>query len=112
MLDSDNALPGKYQLIVSNPPYVRELEKPLMRHNVLDYEPGIALFVPDNDALVYYRSIALLGRKYLKDGGALYLEINENFSHEIVKLLKSTGFYGVEIRHDLNGKPRMVKARK
>jgi release factor glutamine methyltransferase len=112
MLNDDSALPGKYRLIVSNPPYVRELEKPFMRNNVLDYEPGIALFVPDNDALVYYRSIALLGRKHLKDGGALYLEINENFSHEIVKLLKSTGFYGVEIRRDLSGKPRMVKARK
>jgi len=112
VLDSNIALPGKYQVMVSNPPYVRKLEKALMRRNVLDFEPGIALFVPDKDALLYYRSIALLGLKYLKDGGALYLEINENYPHEMVRLLESTGFYGVEIRRDLNGKARMVRARK
>lgn len=112
MLNSHVALPGKYKVMVSNPPYVREQEKALMRPNILDYEPGIALFVPDKDALVYYRSIALIARKYLLDGGALYLEINENFPHEIVKLLKNTGFYGVEIKRDLSGKARMVKARK
>jgi release factor glutamine methyltransferase len=112
VLNSNIALPGKYQIMVSNPPYVRELEKALMRRNVLDYEPGIALFVSDNDALVYYRSIALLGRKYLKDGGTLYLEINENYPHEIARLLESTGFCSVEIRRDLNGKQRMIKARK
>jgi release factor glutamine methyltransferase len=112
MLDSRSVLPDKYQVIVSNPPYVREMEKVFMRPNVLDYEPDIALFVPDKDALLYYRRIALLGRKHLKDGGALYLEINENFPHEMVKLLENTGFYGVEIKRDINGKPRMVRARK
>lgn len=110
---SDKALlPAKYQVMVSNPPYVRELEKAFMRNNVLDYEPDIALFVPDNDPLRYYRSIALFGRKYLQDGGFLYLEINENFPHEMVRLLESAGFYGMEIRMDLNGKARMVRARK
>jgi len=112
LLDSRAELPGKYQVMVSNPPYVRNLERTFIRHNVLDYEPEIALFVPDNDPLVYYRSIALLGRKFLKDGGMLYLEINESFPREMVRLLESTGFYGVEIRRDINGKPRMVRARK
>jgi release factor glutamine methyltransferase len=112
MLDSLSALPGKYQVMVCNPPYVLETEKAFMRNNVLDFEPGIALFVPAKDALVYYRSIALLGRRYLIDGGSLYLEINEKFSREVVKLLESTGFYSAEIRRDINGKPRMVRARK
>lgn len=112
MLDNECALPGKYQIMVSNPPYVREQEKMLMQKNVLDHEPAVALFVPDNDALLYYRNIALLGRKYLKDGGSMYLEINEHFPREMVRLLENTGFYGIEVRHDLNGRARMVKARK
>ncbi len=105
MLDSNAVLPSKYQVMVSNPPYVREQEKALMRQNVLDFEPGIALFVPDHDPLLYYSNIALLGRKYLKDGGSLYLEINEAFPHEMVKILKKAGFYGVEIKKDLTGRP-------
>jgi release factor glutamine methyltransferase len=112
LLDSSAVLPSKYRVIVSNPPYVRELERAFMRKNVLDFEPKIALYVPDHDPLRYYRSIALLGRKYLEDGGMLYLEINENFAHETIRLLKSTGFYGMEIRSDLNGKPRMIRGRK
>jgi release factor glutamine methyltransferase len=79
---------------------------------VLDHEPEIALFVPDHDPLLYYRNIALLGRKYLLDGGKLYLEINENFPAEMVSLLKNTGFYGVEVRKDINGKARMVRGSK
>jgi release factor glutamine methyltransferase len=112
MLDSRVALPDRYQVMVSNPPYVREQEKDFMRRNVLDFEPGIALFVPDNDPLCYYRNIALLGRKYLKEGGMLYLEINENFALETVRLLESAGFYGLEVRPDIRGKARMVQARK
>lgn len=112
LLNSRAELPGKYQVMVSNPPYVRILEKALIRQNVLGYEPEIALFVPDNDPLICYRNIALLGRKFLKDGGVLYLEINENFPREMVRLLESAGFYGVEIRRDINGKARMVKAKK
>jgi release factor glutamine methyltransferase len=96
-------------VIVSNPPYVRHEEKPLMRRNVLDYEPGRALFVPDENPLVFYRSIALMGRKYLNDGGRLYLEINEQFPAELTRLLENTGYYGIEVRKDLAGKPRMIK---
>jgi len=109
VLENNAVLPSRYRVMLSNPPYVRESEKSLMHRNVLDYEPGIALFVPDSDALIYYRSIALLGRKYLNDGGSIYFEINENLHREVVRLLENTGFYGVEVRNDLNGKARMVR---
>lgn len=110
---NDNAvLPEKYHVIVSNPPYVRNGEKAIMKRNVLDFEPEIALFVQDNDPLIFYKRIGLLGRKYLKDGGSLYLEINEHFPCETVRLLECTGFYGIEVKNDLNGKPRMIRARK
>lgn len=112
ILDAGSVLPQQYQVMVSNPPYVSQMEKTFMRRNVLDFEPGLALFVPDSDPLCHYRNLALLGRKYLKDGGLLYLEINEKFPRETVRLLESAGFYGVEIRQDINGKARMVKARK
>lgn len=112
LLDQTAVLPGKYEVIVSNPPYVREGERVYMSRNVLDYEPELALFVPDADPLLYCRSLALLGRKYLQDGGKLYLEINENFPAEVVRLLENAGFYGIEVRKDLNGKARMVRGRK
>lgn len=109
---SDVTLPSKYQVIVSNPPYVREMEKKFMKPNVLHYEPSLALFVPNHDPLLYYKRIALIARKSLLDGGILYLEINEQFPDEIVKMLQCTGFYGIEVKKDLNGKSRMVRARK
>jgi release factor glutamine methyltransferase len=112
LLDQKFILPGKYEVIVCNPPYVRQGEKIFMRRNVLDYEPELALFVPDADPLLYYRNLALLGRKYLQDGGKLYLEINESFPSEVVRLLENAGFYGIEVRKDLNGKARMVRGRK
>lgn len=109
VLENKAVLPFRYRVMLSNPPYVRESEKPFMQRNVLDYEPETALFVSDSDALVYYRNIALLGRKYLNDGGSIYFEINENLHREVVRLLENTGFYGVEVRDDLNGKARMVR---
>lgn len=112
LLSDSAVLPEKFRIIVSNPPYVREMEKKFMKQNVVDYEPEIALYVPDEDPLIFYKRIALLSRKYLVDGGSLYLEINEQFPREIVRLLESTGFYGIEVRHDLNGKARMVRGRK
>ena len=83
-----------------------------MKKNVLDYEPGQALFVPDQDPLLFFKRIALAARKYLLDGGSLYLEINELFPEETVRLLKDAGFYGIEVRKDINGKSRMVRAKK
>jgi release factor glutamine methyltransferase len=110
LLDGTTGLPGRYHRVVSNPPYVRESEKSTILRNVLDYEPDTALFVPDADPLLYYRQITLLCRKSLLDGGKLFFEINENLAREVVRLLESAGFFAIEVRKDLNGKERMVRA--
>jgi len=112
LLNGNVQMPEKVDVIVSNPPYVKQEEKSLMRRNVLDFEPDHALFVPDENPLVFYRSIALMGRKYLNDGGSLYLEINEQFPAELTRLLENTGYYGIVVRKDMSGKPRMIKGTK
>lgn len=101
---------NKFDIIVSNPPYVTNSERQLMQKNVLDYEPDIALFVPDNDALVFYRAIADLAIIRLKPGGHLYFEINERFGNETAELLVSKGFINILLKKDINGKYRMIKA--
>lgn len=98
----------KFDVIVSNPPYIRESEKVLMHSNVLNYEPEIALFVSDNDPLKYYRAIAIFAKRSLHENGKLFFEINENFKSEMVELLSDIGFKDIEIRKDINGKNRMV----
>lgn len=95
-------------LIVSNPPYVTESEKSWMSANVLHYEPHHALFVPDTDPLVYYRAIAAFARKHLKQGGMLYVEINEAFGDQVCRLFQQYGFTAVTLQKDLNGKDRMI----
>jgi len=112
VLNGNVHVPEKVDVIVSNPPYVRNEEKSMMRRNVLDFEPGRALFVPDENPLVFYRCIALMGRKYLNDGGRLYLEINEQFPAGLVRLLENTGYYGIEVRNDMAGRPRMIRGMK
>jgi release factor glutamine methyltransferase len=102
---------GRYDVVVSNPPYVRESERAAMRRNVLDYEPASALFVPDDDPLLFYRRIAALGRELLLPGGALYFEINEAFGQQTKQLLSDAGYIGVEIRQDIFGKDRIVSGR-
>jgi release factor glutamine methyltransferase len=97
-------------IMVSNPPYVTESEKNAMSRNVLDYEPHLALFVPDTDPLMFYRAIAVLAAAKLSSGGALYVEINRALGDETVELFKNSGFARVELRRDLSGNPRMVKA--
>lgn len=97
-------------VIVSNPPYVRHSEKAIMGKNVLDYEPHLALFVDDEDALLFYERIADVALKNLAPMGALYLEINEAKGEEVVEMLGRKGFAHVELRQDLPGKDRMVKA--
>ncbi|MDR1729188.1 MAG: peptide chain release factor N(5)-glutamine methyltransferase [Prevotellaceae bacterium] len=99
-----------FDVIVSNPPYIREQEKQQMSDNVLKYEPHLALFVPDNDPLVFYRSISVFGKKRLKENGKLYLEINEGLGEETVNLLSLLGYRDVVLRKDIFGKDRMIRA--
>lgn len=98
-----------FDIIVSNPPYVRQLEKNEMKSNVLDHEPHIALFVDDNDPLLFYRYIMDLSKEYLRDNGKVFFEINENLGQEMIDLVKSYDFK-VTIRQDIYGKDRMIKA--
>lgn len=101
-----------FDIIVSNPPYICEHERAGMQDQVLSYEPGIALFVPDHDPLRFYRRIGLLALEKLTPGGGLYFEINEAYGAETVNLLKEQGFVDVVLKQDLFGKDRMVKASK
>jgi release factor glutamine methyltransferase len=100
----------KWDIMVSNPPYVLENEKQKMHPNVLNYEPHLALFVPDNDPLLFYRRIAQFARKQLKSEGKLYLEINREFGSATVDLLTELGFSNVELRKDISGNNRMIRA--
>lgn len=97
-------------VLVSNPPYIAEKEKASMERNVLDWEPGLALFVPDDDPLLFYRKIAETGLRILSPGGRLYYEINRAYGKETVELLERLGYTEVELRKDLSGNDRMVKA--
>lgn len=100
----------KFGVIVSNPPYVLDAEKPKMLPNVLDHEPHLALFVPDDDPLIFYKAIADFAIKNSDINVALYLEINENLGEETVTLLKHMGFKNIELRQDLSGKDRMIRS--
>ena len=97
-------------ILVSNPPYITEKERNSMERNVLDWEPGLALFVPDDDPLVFYRRIAAIGWRQLVSGGTLYYEINQAYGDETVEMLRSIGYVNVELRKDLSGNDRMIKA--
>ena len=103
-------LPEKYNVIISNPPYVRELEKNEMQKNVLDHEPHLALFVKDNDPLLFYNKIADLAKNHLYQNGLLFFEINQYLGNETIKLLEEKGFKNIELRKDLFGADRMIKA--
>ena len=101
---------ARYDVIVSNPPYIAEKEKVDMEANVLDWEPSIALFVPDEDPLLFYRKIAQLGCSMLKEGGALYFEINRDYGQETIQMLEAMGYKEIELRKDSWGNDRMMKA--
>jgi len=101
--------PSLYNIIVSNPPYVRVLEKQEIKKNVLDYEPHLALFVDDTDALLFYRKIAQLALKNLTPNGLLFFEINQYLGKETVALLENLGFNNIELRKDIYGNDRMIK---
>ena len=98
-----------YDIIVSNPPYIKQSEKSSMLPNVLKYEPALALFVPDEDALLFYRKIAAFGQSHLSAHGMIFLEINETLGNEVVSLFETFG-YETELRKDMQGRDRMVKA--
>jgi len=100
----------QFDIIVSNPPYITEKEKDDMERNVLDYEPEISLFVPDNHPLVFYERIAEIAKSILKPGGKLYFEINREKGAEINTLLLNEGFNNIQIRKDISGNERMMCA--
>ena len=97
-----------FNVLVSNPPYVPLRDQEEMHANVLNFEPHLALFVPDEDPLLFYRAIGSWGQQLLKKGGKLYLEIYENLADELVQLLLSLGYSQVQVHQDLNGKNRMI----
>jgi release factor glutamine methyltransferase len=109
---ADSPFDEKFDVIVSNPPYIRDSEKRLMHANVLSHEPHLALFVPDDDPLMFYRSIAKTAMMTLKPGGSLYVEINEALGQETAELFTGLGLSSVTIKKDLFGKDRFARATK
>ncbi len=105
-------LPIQYDIIVSNPPYVQNSEKKKMQPNVLAFEPDSALFVSDEDPLLFYKKIARLAQRYLTPNGFLYFEINEYLGEDLILMLKEIGFGSVLIKKDFFGKDRMIKCTK
>jgi release factor glutamine methyltransferase len=104
------SLQTEFDVIVSNPPYVRELEKEKMQENVKQHEPDLALYVKDGEPLVFYEAIAAYAQKRLKLGGNLYLEINQYLAQEMVELLKGFNFKDIIVKKDMFGNDRMIKA--
>lgn len=104
------SLSEKYDVIVSNPPYVRICEKKEIHDNVLKYEPHLALFVSDEKPLIFYEKITELAKNALNIGGKLFFEINQYLGKETSQMIENKGFTSIELRNDLNGNPRMLKA--
>ncbi len=102
---------GKYDIIVSNPPYVRYSEKKMMQKNVLNYEPPIALFVEDDNPFVFYEKIALFAKNHLNENANLYFEINEYLHNELSNILYNIGFSNIVVKKDISGKHRMIRAK-
>mgnify|MGYP006356062809 CR=1 FL=1 len=105
-------LEQEFDIIVSNPPYVRNLEKVEINKNVLEYEPHLALFVEDDDALIFYKKIAQLAQKNLVENGSLYFEINQYLGKEMILLLEEMQFKNIELKKDIYGNDRMIFGRK
>jgi len=102
--------PDSLDVVVSNPPYIIPSEKARLLPNVLEYEPHIALFTPNDHPLVFYERIAAFGTKYLKNRGRIFFEINEVFHEEVVEILRQNNYLDISLRNDINGKWRMVSA--
>ena len=112
LADFSQLIDGEVDVIVSNPPYIPNSDRELMRRNVTEHEPSIALFVEDDDPLLFYRSIARTAHKMLSMGGKIYFEIYENYATEMVDMLTNEGFVNVVVREDFRAKQRMVCAEK
>ncbi len=112
ILDPGLNIELQFDIVVSNPPYVRDLEKLEIHKNVKDYEPNLALFVPDDDALVFYRAIAQFSKRHLSRKGSLYLEINQYLGEETKRVLKAHNFSEIELRKDIFGNDRMLKGKR
>ncbi len=110
--DLAEVFPGPFDAIVSNPPYVPASDRAAMHPNVRDHEPAGALFVPDDDALRFYRAIARAGRRMLRPGGSLYFEIYHRAAEAMRRMLADEGYADIRILDDLNGKPRIAWSRK
>lgn len=102
----------KYDIIVSNPPYIAEYERKDMEHSVLDYEPSTALFVPNDDPLLFYRAIASFAVEALSQDGHIYYEINPLFASEMLEMMRGMGYNDIEIINDMQGRKRTLCARK
>lgn len=105
-------LQQEFDIIVSNPPYIRNLEKVEIKKNVLEYEPHLALFVADDNALIFYRKIAALAQQHLVNGGYLYYEINQYLAKETISLLEEFAFKNIALQKDIYGNDRMTKSQK
>lgn len=110
LADFSGVVAESLDVVVSNPPYIPLSDKVLMRPNVVEYEPQLALFVSDDDPLIFYRSIARTARKMLREGGKLYYEIYEALADEMELMLRSEGYKSIRLREDFRGKPRMICA--
>lgn len=111
LADFSHLFNTRFDVVVSNPPYIPASDITLMRPNVVDYEPHTALFVADDDPLIFYRSIARTAHKILKDNGLLYFEIYESLSNEMCDMLREEGYTAITLKEDFRGKPRMICAR-
>ena len=111
VLNGVDGLSGSYGLIVSNPPYVRDSERGQMQRNVLDYDPALALFVPDDDPLRFYKAIATIAKDHLAENGQVVVEINEALAEETCAVFKAQGFTS-RVHEDFRGKPRWISAGK
>jgi len=105
-------LPDNLDIIVSNPPYIPQNERDNLHKNVVDYEPDVALFVPDINPLIFYNAIAHIAKKILHKGGLLYFETHEKFHSELSAMLAETGFKEIELWNDINNKPRFISCKK
>jgi len=110
ILDYSTFSLSSMDIIISNPPYVTQKEQKVMAPNVLNYEPHLALFVPDNDPLMFYKAITDFAKECLNPNGRLYFEINEAYGREVCEILQHSGFSSIELRKDLSNRNRMVRA--